>query len=276
MKVFHHNDLDGRCAAAVVLHHLNHRTDIECIEVDYKDTIDVEAIQPGEPVVIVDFSFKPEVMDKVLERTLDVTWIDHHKTALEYLYSRELAGLRDDRYSGCELAWMYYAHPAAEMPLAVALIGDRDKWAWKMRDQSEPFNQGMKLYPHAPTDAIWGELFDAQTRDASVAAVIEAGKTCMAFRDSLCADYLDKYGYLVTFEGFNCMAVNLSTFGSETFGLGFSDYDLCISYVYDGANWTVGLYSQTVDVSEIAKRYGGGGHMGAAGFVTKELPFVRR
>jgi nanoRNase/pAp phosphatase (c-di-AMP/oligoRNAs hydrolase) len=35
------------------------------------------------------------------------------------------------------------------------------------------------------------------------------------------------------------------------------------------------MYSKVVDVSEIAKRYNGGGHKGASGFQSKELPFKK-
>jgi nanoRNase/pAp phosphatase (c-di-AMP/oligoRNAs hydrolase) len=43
--------------------------------------------------------------------------------------------------------------------------------------------------------------------------------------------------------------------------------------VLDGSQYTVSLYSETIDVSVIAKKHGGGGHKGAAGFVCPKLPF---
>ena len=46
-------------------------------------------------------------------------------------------------------------------------------------------------------------------------------------------------------------------------------------FSFDGDKWTVSLYSTSVDVSEIAKKYGGGGHKGASGFHCKELPFMK-
>ena len=64
-------------------------------------------------------------------------------------------------------------------------------------------------------------------------------------------------------------------FGSEAFGEKFKQYPLCLSFVYMGNKWTVGLYSETIDVSVIAKKYGGGGHTGAAGFVCDTLPFKK-
>ena len=53
MKCFYHNDLDGRCAGAIVFHSVgikpkkgNHK--LEMIEIDYKDTIDVGKIKKNE------------------------------------------------------------------------------------------------------------------------------------------------------------------------------------------------------------------------------------
>ncbi|MDO5845105.1 MAG: DHHA1 domain-containing protein, partial [Methanocorpusculum sp.] len=52
-------------------------------------------------------------------------------------------------------------------------------------------------------------------------------------------------------------------------------YEIFIPFVFDGEQYTVSLYSTTVDVSEIAKSFGGGGHKGASGFQCAELPFAK-
>lgn len=137
MKIYHHNDLDGRCAAAIALRWtegaISYR-DVELIEVDYKDEIKVNLISHDEEIVIVDFSFKPEVMKGVCERTQNIVWLDHHKTAFEYKYDlpKTLQGIRDINYSGCELAWMWFRINETA-PVAVTLIGDYDKWALKLQ-----------------------------------------------------------------------------------------------------------------------------------------------
>ena len=48
-----------------------------------------------------------------------------------------------------------------------------------------------------------------------------------------------------------------------------------LSFIWRKGQWTVSLYStkSDIDVSIIAKNYGGGGHKGASGFQCKELPF---
>jgi len=115
MKCYYHNDLDGRCAGSIVYNFIDEplrkAENLEMIEIDYKDNINVDVIEKDEQLYIVDFSFKPEVMEKVLQKTNNIIWIDHHKTADEYKYSQEIKGLRiteNKKYSGCELTWMFF------------------------------------------------------------------------------------------------------------------------------------------------------------------------
>lgn len=270
MRCYYHNDLDGRCAGAIVYAKYKGWKG-QFIETNYTDTIDVGAIENNEQIIIVDFSFKPEVMEKVLKITKNIIWIDHHKTASEYTYSQELKGLRNNDYSGCELAWRYL-YPDEEMPRAVELIGDRDKWAFKFGKETAWFNLGLQLYPHQPKDAIWDKLL----LNKPVGDIIEKGKICEQFRDNFCKDYADSYGFETMFEGYKCFALGLYMFGREAFGERFKQYDICLSFESLGDKWIIGLYSENVDVSMIAKKYDGGGHKGAAGFVCDVIPFCNK
>ena len=277
MKCYYHNDADGRCAGAIV-HQAYESVEKDekniFIEVDYKDSIDMKGIAGGEKVIIVDFSFKPEIMNKLLETTSDIIWLDHHKTAFEYekSYNTILRGLRDDKYSACELAWRFFCHEQ-KMPRAVELIGDRDKWAWKYGTETAWFNQGLKVFAHQPKDVLWNDLL---TNNKEVLqSVIDAGEICIRYRNNFCKDYADSYGFETDFEKHRAYALGMYMFGSEAFGERFTKYPICLSFVYVGDKWVVGLYSKAIDVSKIAKKYGGGGHKGAAGFVCDNLPFAK-
>jgi nanoRNase/pAp phosphatase (c-di-AMP/oligoRNAs hydrolase) len=50
-----------------------------------------------------------------------------------------------------------------------------------------------------------------------------------------------------------------------------------VRYNYNGEIYSVSLYTTNpdIDVSEIALKYKGGGHMAASGFTCKHLPFVK-
>ncbi len=273
MICIYHNDLDGRCAAAIVERRMG--KEINFIEAGYDKVFDFKkSVCPGESVIIVDFSLKPEVMDELLEVTSDVTWIDHHVTAkgYPYQYIRGLRDFDDKSMSGCELAWMYY-YPGIKMPDAIRLIGDYDKWALKYQPHCFQFYEGMKLIKHDPWESIWKDLIEDVNMKRTL-EIVEAGKMAILYRDNYCNDLCRSFGYETEIDGIKAYACNQFMFGSKGFGHRFDQYPLCLAYVHNGKKFTVSLYSAQVDVSEIAKRYGGGGHRGAAGFVCDQLPWI--
>lgn len=282
MICYFHSDLDGRCAAAIVL---KRYPDCRLREVDYKDNpnfySELNAInhQPGrekEMVFIVDFSFKPEKMNDLFSLGGRVVWIDHHKTAKDYNYA--IPGLRDfsePGKSGCELTWEYL-YTNKPMPEAVRLLGDYDTWRFDTREKTLAFQEGMKGFedtsPNTKT-TLWETLLDSHGSKEVIDNMIYKGNICIGYRKSLCDGYRKAFGYSVLFENEACYALNLYRMGSHGFGEEINNYSVCIAFAFSDKKWTVGLYSKTVDVSVIAKKYGGGGHSGAAGFICDELPF---
>lgn len=277
MKIYHHNDADGRCAGAIALKIWKQLgQNPEVIEIDYKDQLDIDSIKIGETLIIVDFSFKLEIMEKIRKKTSGIIWIDHHKTAKDYPY-QELHGLRDfsdGGKSGCELTWEFFKGKETDSPMAIKLIGDYDTWQFKFGEKSEFMNLGIKLYPHQPKDEIWAHLLSTN-HEEDLDILLNEGKICRTFRDMICSDYAKAQGFETEFDGHKTFAMGLYMFGSKAFGQKIKEYPLCISFEFDGKNYTIGLYSEQIDVGDLAKKYGGGGHKWAAGFVSNELPFSR-
>lgn len=277
MKCFHHNDLDGRCSAAIVKRYIenqeNEGTGFSFIEMDYKDRFPIETVLSKEEVWIVDFSIKPEIMEELLKVTSNIIWIDHHVTAKDYPY-QHLKGIRDfndKSNAACELVWSY-CFPKEPIPLSVQLVGDYDKWALKYQPQCFEFYEGLKIEENSPTSPIWDSLFLEDTE--TEATILANGKASIRYRDSYCKNLREYCGYETEIDGQKAYATNMYMFGSKGFGDMMDKYDLCIAYVHDGKSFTVSCYSTKIDVSVICKNYGGGGHKGAAGFVCKVLPFI--
>lgn len=279
MKIFHHNDPDGFCAAAVAR---KAGKDGELIASDYRMEVPVDDIKEDEEVIIVDFSFEPDVMKKVLEKTDNVIWIDHHGTAEDYekSYGKELDGLRNfepKSEAGCELAWKYF-FPGESAPTVVRLIGDYDKWAHRF-EASKPFFEGIKMqkYVSDPASDEWQDLLSigCYTVDSILDTIIADGKTAIRYRDQYCESMCDDYGYDTEIGGLSCFALNLFGFGSQAFGKRMTEYDACIAYIHDGKQYTVSMYSddENTDVAKTCKDQGGGGHKNAAGFTCSALPF---
>jgi len=282
MIVFHHNDADGRAAAAVVLKwYAENGPDpvgpdrCVCIEMGYKDPLSLSLIAPKETVAIVDFSFKPVEFIPLRDHTPNVIWCDHHKTAMEYSYASEnIVGLRDftDKgLSGCEVTWRFF-FPHNPLPSALRLLGDYDAWRMEDKPKCLEFYEGLKLRDTSPFSSIWSALL--QDPCPLIGQIIGEGQAAMMYRDTYCASIRKSYGYETVIDGHRAFAVNIYGFGSQGHGELFSKYPVCAAYVFDGRRFTVSLYSESVDVGEICKKFGGGGHKGAAGFVCKELPFV--
>jgi nanoRNase/pAp phosphatase (c-di-AMP/oligoRNAs hydrolase) len=80
------------------------------------------------------------------------------------------------------------------------------------------------------------------------------------------------------FDGLKCIAVNRLMANSKFFDSVWDPhtYDAMLSFGWRGSQWTVSLYTDRpdIDVSEVARKRGGGGHKGAAGFQCTDLFFV--
>lgn len=276
--IFHHRDPDGFASAAIMLAWWKDRQElspVKCVEINYDDPVDFSMIQPGDVVAVVDFSFKPKDMAALRKKAAKVIWCDHHVTAQAYGYD-DLPGVRDfllKGMAGCECTWKF-CFPDREVPRAIKLLGDYDAWRLEYPEESLPFYEGLKLNELSPMQEIWPPLLHGTAR-LMINDLIEQGSCAIRYRNAYCDRVQKSYGYPTTLDGHSAYAVNLSGFGSPGFGAKMKLYPVCISYIYDGRQYTVTLYSNQVDVSQIAQQHGGGGHKGAAGFTCTKLPFER-
>jgi hypothetical protein len=109
-----------------------------------------------------------------------------------------------------------------------------------------------------------------------VNTIIENGSIAIKYRDNYCLGMIKSYGYETEIDGHKAFAMNVQGFGSQSFGQKFQEYPVCISYIHDGKQFRVTLYSEKIDVGKIATDLGGGGHSSAAGFVSASWPLFKR
>ncbi|MDH3944066.1 MAG: hypothetical protein OEV06_08240, partial [Anaerolineae bacterium] len=271
----HHNDADGRACGAIVRRAFN--GDVGLFEMDYGDPIPWEAVQGSEKVIVADFSLSAEDMLR-LAQDRQLIWIDHHKTSLNELHdiAQNWPGQRDVGEAACVLTWRYF-FPDLPVPRAVVLIGDRDIWRWA-EPETGAFGEGLFNQDTDPAnDQLWRPLLDDETK--AVEELVSKGGMLRDARLKSIERKIASYGHPVLFEGHRTLVVNDR--GSGEMGAHIQEAGYEIGYCYldniqDGQLVTfVTLYSKHVDVSEIAKRFGGGGHPGAAGFSfpRRETPF---
>lgn len=281
MKCFYHSDMDGKCAGAIVYkfykvdRDYTKETGEECefISIDYKDDFPLDTIKPNETVVIVDFSLQKDgEFQRLLEITDNVIWIDHHKTAIEKHKFLRVRGIRQVGVAGCELTWQFF-YPQHDIPMVVKLLGDYDIWAFKYGDDTNKLQTGIRLYNTNPESEMWLRWLDSEYFPEEE---IEKGAIALEYRNNYYTNLIKSWAFFTEFEGFKAIACNAGSVSSSLFDSVTEDYDIMISFVFDGKQWTVSLYSKKdIDVSEIAKKYNGGGHKGAAGFQCKQLPFIK-
>lgn len=250
---------------------------------DYNKIFPLDTIEKGEDVYIVDYSIDTLMMERLLQITSNVCWIDHHKTSIEKYanFATTISGLRYDGLSGAMLTYLYLEldilYPEeiekvdfTNIPMAIRLVNDWDIGKFEFGLSTTYFKTATdSLFLH-PQSVKWPDV------NYNYDKLIKDGKSMVKFRDQWAEQYMKK-GFITLFEGHKCFAVNLGSINSEYFKSVVSmDIDIFIAFVFDGKQWTVSLYSNSsVDVSEIAKKYGGGGHKGAAGFSCEALPFVK-
>ena len=265
---FHHNDPDGHASGAIVRYALGDA--VTLIESDYNNTpiIPWGLVEQAEQVIVTDFSFPVADMRRLAEGR-ELTWIDHHKSAIAEFagIADHWPGIRDVSEAACVLTWRYF-FPQRPVPKAVILVGDRDTWRWAEKDTG-PFNESLHSHDHhANNAAFWKPLLEDDP--STLEKMIEEGVWLREIKLRKVERTMKARSFEVRFEGYRTLAVN--TRGSGDVGDYGRDrgYEIVYAYVDEmrvgGLTTVVTLYSDQVDVSVVAKRYGGGGHAGAAGF----------
>ena len=271
MKCFYHLDLDGICSAAIVKQKYQ---ECELIGINYGHVFPWDKISKGEEVLMVDFCLQPFENMERLNKICKLTWIDHHKTAIDNAkeYNFVCDGITEIGKAGCELTWEFF-HEKEEMPKAVSYLGRFD--VWDLQDPSTLFFQvGMKVFDNDPNDIkFWNNLFNN-----SLDAIIEKGKVIVEFQKKDYKRYCDSYAFETKLLDYRAIAVNRGGIGSQTFESVWNEgkYDVMLAFSrMNNKMWTVSVFStkKDIDCGLIAKQFGGGGHVGAAGFNCENLPF---
>lgn len=279
---FYHNDLDGECSAAI----LNQTLDIKCIPINYNKEFPFEIINDNDEVWIVDYSLsKEEDWEKLLNITKNIIWIDHHKSAIERAEKyglSNLKGIRDVSMSGCALTWKF-CYIDIDSPEVVKLVEDYDIWKFKFGNKTKNFHQGLiSTIDTSPESNFWSNTLYSNDFNKHrvpfakgiIYDICSIGEKILIKNSIANKLSLQSWGFEAIFEGYKCVVIN-KMHGSQMFESVAKDYDILISFMFDGEQYSVSLYhaSKDIDLSKIAMKYGGGGHPGASGFQCKELPF---
>lgn len=282
--IYHANCPDGFCAAWVARQHLP--ADTVFIAAQYGD--DPPEVGPDDWVYVLDFTYPAAELVALREACGKLVVLDHHKTGAECIrglvregdqvsetsarrftvYDADLLVVFDLDKSGAMLAWRYFT-VQKQPPAIVKYVQDRDLWHWHLAN-SRAINAYLGTLPHE---------FDAW--DMAAQDLVEfnenfrmMGSGILLYQRKLVASLASKARRIRIGEH-DVPAVNSSVLQSE---LGHA---LCpgepfavIYFQKQDGDWVFSLRSDAdgLDVSEVAKAHGGGGHARAAGFRTSTAP----
>jgi oligoribonuclease NrnB/cAMP/cGMP phosphodiesterase (DHH superfamily) len=220
-------------------------------------------------VILVDFSFKRQVVEDIIKVAKSVKLIDHHKSALE-----DLAGLEGldftistVEHSGAMLAWMYL-NPGIEAPWAITLIEDRDLWKFK-HEASKDFSQ--YLFSLEYDINIWDRAIKQADEPETFFSMCKEG-AAIERKHLKDVNELKKYARWMIIGGYTVPVMNVPYMMASDAGnqlcKDYPDLPFAATY-YDsdtGRHFSLRSIELGADVSKIAFEYSGGGHKHASGF----------
>jgi len=260
LVLYHANCMDGFSAAWAVWKKFGD-ADTEYLPAKYGDAPpDVT----DRDVVIVDFSYKRDVMLTLNRAANQLLCLDHHKTAEADLKDLPFARFDMER-SGAGMAWDHFH--TVQRPWLIDYVEDRDLWRFMLEDSKE-VNALVNTVARESFD-VWDKLSRMDRDEAA-----QKGSGALAFLDSYVHEMLSQARTL-SFCGYEVPVVNAPYVGISEL----------VSALAEGVPFAVGWFQRAdgmyqyslrsrgdFDVTEIAKRFGGGGHKQAAGFVSKCVP----
>lgn len=264
--IYHSNCADGFGSALVVKMWLDKlaipEEDREFMPAHYGDKApDVT----GKNVVVVDFSYPRETLLEMHEKAMNLVVIDHHKTAKDALGGLYFCFF-DMLQSGAMLTWNhFFPHGyvgSSETPKLIEYIQDRDLWAWSLENSKE-VSAALQSLPM--TFEAWEPYLD----DEKIQELIIQGSSILRYQQQQVEKISKTQLPMIHLCGHNVPCVNTTTLISEIGGEISKNHPFAVMYFDTSDHRIYSLRSQKnegVDVSEVAKQFGGGGHRNAAGF----------
>lgn len=288
LVLYHANCLDG-FAAAWVAHHAFEQTGEpppEFRAMHYGDPIPTDEELFAACVYVLDFSFPPVSMARIAMMSRRLVWLDHHKTAGEYLPEFQHRTRRlgeedihvniDQTHSGAVLTWRHFFGERAPVPDILLHVEDRDLWQFKLIDTRE-ICAALYSYPFDPSEF---DLWTFLAQDCIVDDLRTEGRAILRQHDKYVGQVIaasQPSDAFITLGNFTGPAINAPGFLASDVGhnlLKMMDDgklpagDFAATYFDTPTHRIYSLRSDDsrADVSAIAKLYGGGGHRNAAGF----------
>lgn len=277
--IYHANCFDGMAAAWTIR---KIYPDAEFIPAQYGDSKLInnltqdcyENANINDRYILVDFSLPRELMELMANKAKEMLVLDHHKTAEEACKELNFC-IFDMRMSGAELAWKFFQDLGllGKTPEMIKYIGDRDLWKFELPNSAE-INAYIQSFPMTFNDY---DYINDILENYPLAKAVDIGKGIERYKKSM-TESMCKNMVIREVGGFYIPTINATLLFSE---IGhelckkWPEYPFAASFFIRSDNkiqWSLRSIGN-FDVSEVAKKMGGGGHKNAAGFEEKMKEF---
>lgn len=279
--IYHMVDHDGKGSAAIVR---SVYPSVEFLPLNHDSEIPYEMIEKHDQIIICDIALPIDYMFD-LNKTKDLTWIDHHISIInEYdekikTGEKPIKGVRQVGTAAIILTWKYF-YPNKKLPLGIKLLGLND--IFDLEDKRvRPFEYAMQsLGVNKPNEKIWDQLINDEME---INPMVEKGRAILSYIHNRNYRLVRAEAFVSELEGYKCICANIPQGYSEFYDSldNLQDYDVMVNFFMNKKNaWNLSFYTakDNIDVSKLAAKFGGGGHAKAAGAsALEELPeFLRK
>ena len=271
--LYHANCNDGFCAAWVYNSYVERFCEYRPVQ--YNEPLPDVALFRGRKVIILDFSYPADDLHVINKVASSLVVLDHHETARQTLEGLDFCHF-DMNKSGARMTWDHFCVEGLGMsqelrPWLVDYTEDRVLWRWKL-PESEQVSAALKLCSY--TFEAWDTIAASTPSDLA-----DEGRTLLRSQDIQveAATARSRIGWMrleINIGTFWVPCVNTTTLVSEITGRLAEDHPFAVSFlVLPNGQYQYSLRSRKsgIDVSAVAKEYGGGGHPRAAGFQLDHL-----
>jgi oligoribonuclease NrnB/cAMP/cGMP phosphodiesterase (DHH superfamily) len=215
-------------------------------------------------VWLVDFSYKRPVIEEMLKKATRISIIDHHKSAIEDLRDLDNPLSKfwmnyDVNHSGAMLTWnWFHTEPP---PQLLRHIEDRDLWKFELEGTRE-ICAALFSYPY--DFKIWHELMHQ-----SIPILATEGMAIERMAKKNLENMIEETKRMLYIDLYLVPVANVPGYMASDAGNIMSKGHPFAATYYDtstGRKFSLRSQKGSVDVSAVARRYGGGGHENAAGF----------
>ncbi|MCL5011814.1 MAG: DHHA1 domain-containing protein [Patescibacteria group bacterium] len=270
--LYHENCLDGFCGRWVAWKKFGNRAQYYAVPPRVFPS-QLRTIQNATVYVIDNSLFKADI-DFLHNRNCKVIILDHHISSKDdVMHADEY--LFDVKHSGAMLAWKYFfSHVKA--PRLVCHIEDGDLWNFRLSHTDDIRNV---LVSKGFVITEWNKIARLLETLSGKKKIISQGAVIEQYRDTLIEKSVEN-AYLIRFGGKVVYTVNETTesIRSEVAHRLYAKHPpFSVVWSRKHDQYHISIRSTGVfDCSKLAKKYGGGGHKVAAGFLWpahKPLPW---